>query len=78
MVLSVRSWTELGQNWDSTGTALGQNWDSTGTALGQSWDRTGTVLDRLGTVLDRPGTDLWHLVASVAHARLYFNSYSEV
>jgi hypothetical protein len=55
-VLSVKSWTALGQLWDSSGTAL----------------------DRLGTVLDRPGTDLWHLVASVAHTKLYFNSCSEV
>jgi hypothetical protein len=89
MVLSVKSWTDLGQTWDSSGTTLGQFWDRPGTDLGQLWDRpgtdlgqlwdsSGTALDRLGTVLDRPGTDLWHLVASVAHTKLYFNSCSEV
>jgi hypothetical protein len=65
--LSVKSWTDLGQLWGSSGAALGQ-----------TWDRPGTDLDRLGTVLDRPGTDLWHPVASVAHTKLYFNSCSEV
>jgi hypothetical protein len=78
MVLSVKSWTDLGQIWDSSGTTLGQFWDRPGTDLGQLWDSSGTALDRLGTVLDRPGTDLWHLVASVAHTKLYFNSCSEV
>jgi hypothetical protein len=88
MALSVKSWTDLGQTWDRPGTDLGQSWDRAGTELGQPWDRPGTVLDSvgnlgqcwtdLGTVLDRPGTDLWHLVASVAHIKLYFNSCSEV
>ncbi|KAJ8582473.1 hypothetical protein M405DRAFT_920956 [Rhizopogon salebrosus TDB-379] len=64
MVLSVRFWTELGQNWDSTGTALGQPWDRTGTALGQNWDSTrslgqtwdsaGQTWDSAGQTWDRP------------------------
>jgi hypothetical protein len=51
MVLSVRSWTELGQNWDSTGTELGQHWDRAGTELGQNWDRAGTELGQCWTDL---------------------------
>jgi hypothetical protein len=52
-VLSVRSWTELGQSWDSTGTELGQNWDSTRT-LGQTWDSAGQTWDSARQTWDRP------------------------
>jgi hypothetical protein len=67
-VLSVKSWTDLGQNWDRTGTELGQLWDRPGTACaGQCW-QLGTVLDRLGDsarqTWDRP-------MASVAAAPAY-------
>jgi hypothetical protein len=57
-VLSVKSWTDLGQTWDRTGTDLRQTWDRTGTDLGQTWDSAGQAWDSAGQAWDSAKPDL--------------------